>query len=119
MEIAGEAAVDGVAAVEAAGEAAAVEATDGVAAVEAVGEAAADRVDKAEATDGVAAVEAVGEAVIVEATDGVAVNCEAADSRASRDVGGKLANNEAASGVTVFIALPKLLVISSKPSLFT
>jgi hypothetical protein len=27
--------------------------------------------------------------------------------------------DEAISGVTVFIALPKLLVISSKPSLFT
>jgi hypothetical protein len=53
--------------VEAAGEAA----VNGVVAMEAAGEAAADRVDKAEATDGVAAVEAVGDASIEPTTCGL------------------------------------------------
>jgi hypothetical protein len=68
--------------------------------------------------DGVAADDEVTDGDGVAADDGVAVNCEAADgilAAACSD----LFNKEATSGVTVFIALSKLLVISSNPSLFT
>jgi len=69
---------------------------------------------------GAAGAAAVGAAAVGAATvepAGGAANCEAADSKAAAC--GELFNKEATSGVTVFIALPKLLVISSKPSLFT